>query len=251
EDAATDTGLSRGERWAFEAATAQAVICVPLLKAGMFTAAMAVHQSHPRRWTAEEVSLVQLVVGRCWESIERARVLRALENSEARFRQLAETIPNLAWMARPDGHIFCFNRRWYEYTGAMPEEIEGWGWRTLVAPEALSEVLKRWHRSITTGEPFNMVIPLQGSDGRFRPFLTLVQPLRGHDDRIVFWFGTNTDISEQKRAEEELSRIAAAEKHRSALLARVAEASRSINSVLSGDSIARILTEEACSIIKA
>ena len=70
--------------------------------------------------------------------------------------------PQLAWMARPDGHIFWYNRRWYEYTGTTPEEMEGWGWQSVHSPEVLPRVLERWKGSIVSGEPFDMVFPLKG-----------------------------------------------------------------------------------------
>lgn len=234
---------------AYRVTKIRAAICIPLHKAGQWVAAMAVHQKDVRNWTDDEVTLVQLVVGRCWESLERIRVVRALRESEAQFRQLAETIPNLAWMAHPDGHIFWFNRRWYEFTGTNLESMEGWGWQDVHDPDVLPEVVSRWKESIETGTPFNMVFPLRRFDGEFRPFLTLVHPLRGPDDQIVSWFGTNTEITEQKRAQEELARAAEAEKKRSLLLNRVAQASKSINSVLSVDSIVRILAEESRAIV--
>ena len=127
-----------------------------------------------------------------------------LRANEERFRQLAETIPNLAWMAKADGHIFWYNRRWYEYSGTTPEQMEGWGWQAVHDPAVLPEVVDRWKRTLATGEPFNMVFPLKGADGVFRPFLTLINPFRDAAGRILFWFGTNTDISEQKRAEADL-----------------------------------------------
>lgn len=128
----------------------------------------------------------------------------AMRESEEKLRLLADTIPQLAWMARPDGHIFWYNRRWYDYTGTTPEEMEGWGWRSVHDPAALPEVLSRWHTSITRGDPFDMVFPIRGADGQFRPFLTRVNPLRDESDRIVYWFGSNTDISEIKRMEQAL-----------------------------------------------
>ena len=125
-----------------------------------------------------------------------------MRESEEKLRLLADTIPQLAWMAQPDGHIFWYNRRWYEYTGTTPEQMEGWGWQSVHDPEALPKVLERWKGSIASGEPFDMVFPLKGADGRFRPFLTRVNPLRDAEGRTLYWFGTNTDISEQKRAED-------------------------------------------------
>lgn len=126
----------------------------------------------------------------------------ALRESEAAQRLLADTITQLAWMARPDGHIFWYNRRWYDYTGTTPEQMEGWGWQSVHDPAVLPSVLARWKRSLATGEAFDMVFPLRGADGRFRPFLTRINPLRDEAGRLVYWFGTNTDISEQQRAAE-------------------------------------------------
>jgi PAS domain S-box-containing protein len=135
---------------------------------------------------------------------ERKRVEEALQESEEKFRMLADNIPGLAWMCRPDGHIFWYNRRWYEYTGTTPESQEGWGWQSVHDPEVLPRVLERWQESLATGEPFEMVFPLRGADGMFRPFLARVLPLRDAAGRIVRWFGNNTDITEQRTAEDVL-----------------------------------------------
>ena len=132
---------------------------------------------------------------------QRRRDEEALRESEEKLRLLADTIPQLAWMARPDGHIFWYNRRWYEYTGTTPEQMEGWGWQSVHDPETLPKVLERWKESIASGDPFDMVFPIKRADGLFRTFLTRVNPLRDRDDRVLYWFGTNTDISDQVDAE--------------------------------------------------
>ena len=107
-------------------------------------------------------------------------------------------------MAYGDGHIFWYNSRWYEYTGTTPEQMEGWGWKSVHDPEVLPAVMERWTASIRTGENFEMVFPLRRADGSFRPFLTRVVPIRDEGGRIVRWFGTNTDITGQKEIEREL-----------------------------------------------
>ena len=117
---------------------------------------------------------------------------------------MAETIPQLAWMADAEGNIFWYNQRWYEYTGTTLEQMRGWGWQTVHDPEVLPEVLEKWRGSIASGAPFDMVFPLKGADQRFRPFLTRVNPLRNENGAIVHWFGTNTDISEIKSMEDAL-----------------------------------------------
>jgi PAS domain S-box-containing protein len=117
---------------------------------------------------------------------------------------LANNLPALCWIARPDGDIFWYNRRWYEYTGTSPESQQGWGWTSVHDPQRLPDVLERWKHCIGTGEPFEMTFPLKGSDGIFRPFLTRVVPSRNQAGAIVRWLGTNVDISAQLAAEESL-----------------------------------------------
>lgn len=137
---------------------------------------------------------------------QRRRAQEALRESEARFRLMANSIPQLAWIARADGHIYWYNQQWYAYTGTTPEQMEGWGWQSVHDPEVLPKVLEEWKASIATGKPFDMVFPLQGADGSFRQFLTRVLPMKDSEGRIVQWFGTNTDITERKLLEEELSK---------------------------------------------
>ena len=137
---------------------------------------------------------------------DRKRTQEALRLRGEEFSTLADNIPTLCWMAYPDGHIFWYNRRWYEYTGMTPETQEGWGWDSVHDPKVLPAVLERWRHSIATGEHFEMVFPLKGVDGAFRPFLTRVVPIRDNNGQILRWFGTNVDISEQRATEEELER---------------------------------------------
>ncbi len=134
--------------------------------------------------------------------------LQMLETSERQFRDLADSIPTLCWSAGPDGSINWYNAQWYAYTGTTPAEMEGWGWQSVHDPDALPAVLEAWQASIASGQPFEMVFPLRGADGRFRPFLTRVQPVRDAAGAVASWFGTNTDISSQRDAEDKLRRLA-------------------------------------------
>jgi len=134
----------------------------------------------------------------------------ALRDSESQFRNMANSIPQLAWMAHADGYIHWYNRRWYEYTGATLQETEGWGWQRAHDPQYLPKVLERWQASIDTGIPFDMEFPLRGADGQFRMFLTRVVPLNGEEGQVVQWFGTNTDMEEAKQTEVRLRTTEAA-----------------------------------------
>jgi len=146
---------------------------------------------------------------------ERHQAEEALRESEERFRAMLNGIPQLAWMAEPDGHIFWYNQRWYDYTGTTFEQMQGWGWQSVHDSRTLPKVLERWKESIAAGASFEMEFPLRAANGRFGIFLTRVMPLKDSEGRVVRWFGTNTDISERKEAElrlggqaEELSRQA-------------------------------------------
>jgi PAS domain S-box-containing protein len=108
-------------------------------------------------------------------------------------------------MAHADGHIFWYNERWYEYTGTTPDQMKGWGWQSVHDPEVLPSVLERWKSSIETGSRFEMEFPLLGADGTFRWFLTRVRPVHDHEGNVIRWYGTNTDIDEQRRLFQSLS----------------------------------------------
>lgn len=120
------------------------------------------------------------------------------------FRLFAESLPTLAWIANPDGYITWYNRRWHEYCGTTPDQMEGWGWQSVHHPDQLENVLAKWQSSIAAGTPFEMTFPLRAKDGTYRPFLTRSEPTRDEAGEIVRWFGTNTDVTPQLEAENAL-----------------------------------------------
>ena len=128
----------------------------------------------------------------------------ALGDRESEFHLLADSIPELCWMARGDGHVFWYNARWYEYTGTTPKQMEGWGWQSVHEPEVLPSVLERWKASLASGQNFEMEFPLRGADGVFRWFLTRVRPVRDGEGKVVRWFGTATNIHEHRELRQSL-----------------------------------------------
>jgi PAS domain S-box-containing protein len=152
---------------------------------------------------------IDLVASRIAASITDAQAY----GSEERFRALADNIPNLAWMAESDGRIYWYNSRWYEYTGTTPEQMVGWGWQAVHDPRVLPGVLERWRSSLQSGVAFEMTFPLKGADGLFRPFLTRVVPIRDARGNVVQWFGTNTDVTEQKKLEQQKDEFIAIASH--------------------------------------
>lgn len=139
-----------------------------------------------------------------------------LQESEAQFRAVANSIPQLAWMAEPNGSIIWYSDRWYEYSGLSKDEANGDTWKTRVDPESLGAVLKEWDERIARGEPFEMDFRLRGCDGVYRWFLTQVTPLRDSSGAIKHWFGARTNIHEQREIrralEEAQERLVLAQK---------------------------------------
>ncbi len=135
---------------------------------------------------------------------EKSRLVRQLQESEERFRALADHMPSMAWMMDENGSLYWYNRRWYDYTGTTFEEVQGWGWQQVHHPDHVERVLASKRRALETGTPWEEIFPLRGKDGLFRWFLSRAVPIRDAEDRIVRWFGTNTDVTEQRQAEENL-----------------------------------------------
>jgi PAS domain S-box-containing protein len=135
---------------------------------------------------------------------ERRQAEQKVRESEERFRTMADSIPQLAWVAHGDGFIHWYNQRWYDYTGTTAEQMEGWGWQSVHDPAILPQVMTEWSAAIAAGEAFEMEFPLRATDGQFRRFLTRAVPIKDAAGHVVQWFGTNTDVDEMKRAEQTL-----------------------------------------------
>ena len=158
---------------------------------------------HPVRDEAGQASEIVLMHEDVTEQVAREGELRA---SEKRLQQLANTIPQLAWMASPDGNIHWFNDRWYAYTGTTPGQVQETGWAVAHHPDWRDAVLDFWNWTLSQSEPVHITFPLRAADGTYRTFLTLVAPLKDEHGRVTQWFGTNTDVTPLETAEEGLRR---------------------------------------------
>ena len=138
---------------------------------------------------------------------ERVRIEIALRESENQFRTMANAIPQLSWIARADGSIFWYNQRWFDYTGATLAQMEEFGWQRVHDPDHLPKVLEEWNDSIAAGQPFELEFPLRAMDGHYGWFLTRVFPFKDATGEIVRWFGTNTDISQMREADEQIRNL--------------------------------------------
>lgn len=151
--------------------------------------------------------------------------LRArLADSERQFRMLANNIPQLAWIAGPDGLIFWYNDRWYEYTGTTLDQMFGWGWTSVHHPDHVERVKNRIQRSWDTGVAWEDTFPLKGADGNYRWFLSRAKPLLDEDGNVWRWFGTNTDITDQRESEETIRLLMGELNHRAKNMITVVQA---------------------------
>jgi PAS domain S-box-containing protein len=141
------------------------------------------------------------------EIAERKRMSKKLLESVDQFKMMADSIPQLAWIAHPNGEIFWYNKRWYDYTGTQPETQLGWGWKIVHDPDYISKVVETWMASISSGKAFEMEVQIRGADGSFRWFLSRATPLRNASAKITRWFGTNTDIHDQKIIQRKLEKV--------------------------------------------
>nr|WP_280842839.1 PAS domain S-box protein [Pararoseomonas baculiformis] len=190
----------------FSAIGIKAIICCPLVKRERLVAMMAVHQSSPRDWTKGEVALVETVVERAWAHIERVRAEEELRESEARFRLMADAVPQIVWITDASGRAEFFNRQWSDYTGAPFEattaaEVAA----SFVHPDDAAVTMERFETAQKTGGPFLVEHRIRSRGGDYRWFLVRGEPL--HDSRtgkITRWFGASVDIHDRKQAEAAL-----------------------------------------------
>ena len=135
-------------------------------------------------------------------ALEQARVsMGALAGSEARFRELADAMPQVVWTARADGYLDYFNQRWYEFTGAQPGRGGDASWLPYLHPDDVGACLERWYQAVRTGTPFEIEYRFRdAATAVFRWHLARALPVRDAAGTIVRWYGTATDIDDQKRA---------------------------------------------------
>ncbi len=129
---------------------------------------------------------------------------KQIEESEAKFKMLSENIPHMVWTATPDGAKNLFNQYFIDYTGLSFEELKGDGWQVIIYPDDLENELKQWHQALTTGEDFKIEKRIRNHNGTYRWHLSHSLAQKDNQGNITGWIGTNTDIDDQKQAEEKI-----------------------------------------------
>ena len=128
----------------------------------------------------------------------------ALLQSEAWYRMLADSLPHLVWTCRADGPCDYLSPRWVEYTGIPESDQLGYRWLEQLHPDDRDRVIAEWTEAAAHGENFDIEFRIRRADGAFRWFKTRAIPLRNNDGQLVKWFGSNSDVDDSKRAQDEL-----------------------------------------------
>lgn len=183
------------------------------------------------------------------------QVSALLQASELQLRTMADSIPQMVWMARPDGHMFWYNQRWLDYTGTTLEEGLGWGWQRLLAPAEMPQVLAKIVAAFAGNEAWEDQFALRRHDGVMRWHLGRMMPVCDPAGEVVRWFGTYTDITDEREMEQELRQrteeLAQADTHKNEFLATLAHELRSpLAPLLNGLELIKLVADDRATVEK-
>jgi len=177
---------------------------------------------------------IALAIVAAYAALALAHRVTAARDGEARFRMLAEAIPEIVWTATPKlGTDYC-NQRWYDLTGLSEPQTLGWGWADGLHPDDRPVCLQNWEKAQSTGDPFEMEYRLRNVAGGYRWHLVRANPMRDSTGAIVKWFGACADIDDQMRHQQILEELV---KHHTAELMEA-------NSRLQSEMRERALTQQ-------
>ncbi|HEX4924170.1 MAG TPA: PAS domain S-box protein [Bdellovibrionales bacterium] len=183
----------------------ESFVTVPLLRHGHVVAALNVTKRAPYRWSDHEVELIRAVTESLWSAVENARLMAALRHSEEHFRRLAEAIPQIVWTTGPGRETTYINGRWKELTGETGVDpiniIHADDWPHVI--EVINEAFRK-------NEPYEAQYRLRDKNGNYRWHLGRSVPLFDQNGQVIQWFGSATDIHQQKQAEEAQAFLASA-----------------------------------------
>ncbi len=128
----------------------------------------------------------------------------ALRESEEKFQLVAESLPQIVWTAQSDGSVDYYNQRWAEYSGISQQQGQGWGWKPVLHPDDEQKTIDTWNQAVARGELYECEHQIRRADGEFRWHLSRAFPLRDSHGKIIKWFGTATEIHQQKQTEAKL-----------------------------------------------
>jgi len=135
---------------------------------------------------------------------ERRQAEEALRESEERFRNLADSMPQIVWTANPDGAVDYYNNRVTELEGISQNHDGTWRWVPVLHEDDVQPTLDAWNRSLNSGMYYEVTHRVKTKDGKYKWLLSRAYPIKNSDGNIIKWYGTATDINEQKETEQAL-----------------------------------------------
>jgi PAS domain S-box-containing protein len=183
---------------------AAAFVNLPVIEDGRLVAVLFVNNGAAREWSADDLALIREVAERTRMISERLRTLSALRASEAKFRTIADAMPQMVWSTLPDGYHDYYNQQWYSFTGVPEGSTDGDEWNGMFHPDDQQRARSEWSQSLATGNTYEIQYRLRHHSGAYRWVLGRALPIRDERGAIIRWMGTCTDIDDQKLAEDEL-----------------------------------------------
>ncbi|HEY6119962.1 MAG TPA: PAS domain S-box protein, partial [Pyrinomonadaceae bacterium] len=171
---------------------------------GIVLGTFAIFQHYPARPSPIQLDLIAQVTHVASIAIERVLAEETLKRSERELKLIVDTIPAMAWSARPDGSGEFFNQHYLDYVGLSAEQVRDWGWTASVHPDDREGVVLTWQRIIASEQLGEGEVRLRRYDGEYRWFLFRANPVRDETGSLVKWYGINIDITERKLALERL-----------------------------------------------
>ncbi|MDZ4364411.1 MAG: PAS domain S-box protein [Brevundimonas sp.] len=204
-DIRQDDGRHSGQ--VFESQSVRARLSVPLMRGGSLKALLFAHATQARDWPDDDVTLLQDVAARTWAELERARAEAEVRESEQRFRAIADTAPVLIWVTHPDRTRAFVNQAYVAYYGGSYDDALAADWRAVVHPEDQARILTESVSGEATGRPFSMEARYLRHDGSYRWLRSFSRPRIGPDGAVAGFVGVAFDVTDPKKAEQDLKRI--------------------------------------------
>jgi PAS domain S-box-containing protein len=190
----------------FNALNARTAVAVPLLKNQRLTALLYLNAAEPRKWSGDDLALIEDVAERTWIAVERARAEAALRESEARFRVIAESLPALVWIIDPELHLTYANDRWRDFSGLPAAESLGDSWMGWVHPDDLARIKTELEPVRANEASYTTEMRYRTLSGEYRWHMIQAAPVHDGWGEFRGWCGTSVDIHDLKETEHALRR---------------------------------------------
>ncbi|MBU1347941.1 MAG: PAS domain-containing protein [Alphaproteobacteria bacterium] len=206
EDVETDPRTSMAVA-AYRGIQVAAFVVVPLFRGGEMRAFLQVHSVRPRVWTPDEIALIADVADRTWSDVERARAEAEMRESEARFRDIADTAPVLIWVTKADRSRAFVNQAYVDYMGGDYESVRTADWRAFIHPDDQAGLMAESLAGEATGQPFALEARYLHHSGEHRWLKSFSRPRLGPGGEVIGFVGVAFDVTDARRVETDLKRI--------------------------------------------